>query len=89
MMSKASWNRLERKVLGDKSGGFCCGQRRLFNLFVHWEGIRHRILFWLQKDNKSRRFTEHPTGRMLRIYGKVMDNTWTGDDTFGDGSLFI
>jgi hypothetical protein len=83
---------LERKAQGDKSWWYvCCGPKGDYcNLFVHWEGIRHRILFWQQKDNNVDGLLYWSTSYwkdVEDIWESSWTTPWTGDDTFGDGSL--
>ncbi len=70
----------------------CCAPTGNYcNLFVYQEGIRHRILFWQQKD--------YDVGGMLywdTTYWRYVNYDpwsssftvpWTGDEALGDGSL--
>lgn len=81
-----------RTAAGDKSWWYvCCGpQGDYCNLFIHWEGIRHRILFWQQKDCNVTGLLYWCTTYWNDVedpWSESLTTPWTGDSAFGDGSL--
>jgi len=81
-----------RAAAGDKNWWYvCCGpQGDYCNLFIHWEGIRHRILFWQQKDCNVTGLLYWCTTYWNDIqdpWSESLTTPWTGDSAFGDGSL--
>lgn len=83
----------ERAAAGDKSWWYvCCGPKGKYcNLFIQWEGIRHRLLFWQQKSLKIDGLLYWSTTFWRDIddvWSEPLTAPWTGNDTFGDGSLF-
>lgn len=90
-----------RVASGDKVWWYvCCGPAPTSdycNLFVQQEGIRHRILFWQQKQYDvtgllywSTNYwcdTQNKDGVRTSPWNSAWSTPWTGDDTYGDGSL--
>lgn len=81
-----------RTATGDKSWWYvCCGpQVDYCNLFIHWEGIRHRILFWQQKERNVSGLLYWCTTYWNDVadpWSEALTTPWTGDSAFGDGSL--
>ncbi len=85
----------ERAAQGDKIWWYvCCGpgpKTDYCNLFTQQEGIRHRILFWQQKQQNVTGLLYWSTTYWTDVGGDPWSSAWTtpwtGVDTFGDGSL--
>jgi len=83
----------DRVTTGDKSWWYvCCGPKGDYcNLFTSWEGIQHRLLFWQQKQcNVSGLLYWSTTywADVDDVWTQALTTPWTGNDSFGDGSLF-
>ncbi len=91
-----------RVASGDKVWWYvCCGPSPTSdycNLFVQQSSLIHRILFWQQKqydvtgllywDTTYWRDVQFPDGTHAKDpWESAWTTPWTGDDTFGDGSL--
>lgn len=87
---------------GDKAWWYvCCDPRpdsAYCNLFVQQTGLKHRILFWQQKqlditgllywDVNYWRDAQFSDGSPANsVWESSWTTPWTGNDTFGDGSL--
>lgn len=86
---------------GDKAWWYvCCGPSPTSdycNLFVQQSALKHRILFWQQKqydvtgllywDVNYWRDTQNSEGMPADVWDSAWTTPWTGNDTFGDGSL--
>lgn len=91
----------DRVATGDKVWWYvCCGPAPTSdycNLFVQQEGIRHRILFWQQKQYdvtgllywSTNYWCDTQTKEEIPVspWESAWSTPWTGDDTYGDGSL--
>lgn len=84
----------ERQSKGDKLWWYvCCGPRPssdYCNLFTQYDGLKHRILFWQQKDLGITGLLYWDTNYWFDvsdIWNSAWTTPWTGVDTFGDGSL--
>lgn len=84
----------ERQSRGDKLWWYvCCGPKPssdYCNLFTQYDGLRHRILFWQQKDLGITGLLYWSTNYwkdVSDIWNSSWTTPWTGIDTFGDGSL--
>lgn len=91
----------KRVAGGDKAWWYvCCGPSPTSdycNLFVQQTGLKHRILFWQQKqydvtgllywDVNYWRDTQNSDGILADVWDSAWTTPWTGNDTFGDGSL--
>lgn len=91
----------DRVATGDKVWWYvCCGPAPTSdycNLFVQQEGIRHRLLFWQQKQYDVTGLlywstsywcdTQTKEGIPASPWESAWSTPWTGDDTYGDGSL--
>lgn len=83
----------ERVAEGDRAWWYvCCGpQGDYCNLFTHWDGIKHRILFWQQMDNDVEGLLYWDTTYWKDVnydpWSSAWTTPWTGPNTFGDGSL--
>ncbi len=92
----------QRVANGDKAWWYvCCGPAPTSdycNLFVQQSALKHRILFWQQKqydvtgllywDVNYWRDTQLTDGTPAAdVWESSWTTPWTGDDTFGDGSL--
>ncbi len=82
----------ERVANGDKSWWYvCCGPKGDYcNIFTHWEGIQHRLLFWQQKQNKVTGLLYWSTSYwadVKDVWTQALTTPWTGKESFGDGSL--
>lgn len=78
---------------GDKSWWYvCCGPKGDYcNIFTHWEGIQHRLLFWQQKQCNVTGLLYWSTSYWTDVddvWTEALTTPWTGKDSFGDGSLF-
>lgn len=91
-----------RVAKGDKVWWYvCCGPAPTSdycNLFVQQSALKHRILFWQQKqydvtgllywDVNYWRDAQLSDGTLAAdVWESSWTTPWTGDDTFGDGSL--
>ena len=84
-----------RQALGDRVWWYvCCGPAPTTdycNLFVQQDGIKHRLLFWQQKQQNVTGFLYWNTVYWCDAPGgpwaSAWTTPWTGPDTFGDGSL--
>lgn len=91
-----------RVAQGDKLWWYvCCGPSPTSdycNLFVQQSALKHRILFWQQKqydvtgllywDTNYWRDAQLSDGTPAAdVWESAWTTPWTGDDTFGDGSL--
>lgn len=91
-----------RVAAGDKTWWYvCCGPSPTSdycNLFVQQSALKHRILFWQQKqydvtgllywDTNYWRDTQLSDGTPAAdVWESSWTTPWTGNDTFGDGSL--
>ncbi len=84
---------MERQNEGDKVWWYvCCQPKKDYcNVFTHWEGIKHRILFWQQKQFNVTGMLYWDTTYwkdVSNVWTDSLTTPWTGNDTFGDGSLF-
>ena len=83
----------ERVATGDRAWWYvCCApQGDYCNLFTHWDGIKHRILFWQQKDYDVEGLLYWETAYWKDVnfdpWSSAWTTPWTGPTTFGDGSL--
>lgn len=91
----------KRVANGDKAWWYvCCGPSPTSdycNLFVQQSGLKHRILFWQQKqlditgllywDTNYWRDTQLSDETPADVWDSAWTTPWTGSDTFGDGSL--
>ena len=82
-----------RVANGDRSWWYvCCGpQGDYCNLFTHWEGLQHRLLFWQQKQCDVTGLLYWSTtywNDVDDVWAESLTTPWTGDSAFGDGSLF-
>ena len=85
----------ERQANGDKLWWYvCCGpvpKTAYCNRFTHQEGIKHRLLFWQQKQLNVTGLLYWSTSYWSDVGGDPWSSAWTtpwtGPDTFGDGSL--
>lgn len=85
----------ERQAKGDKLWWYvCCGPSPTTdycNLFTQQDGIKHRILFWQQKQQNVTGLLYWSTTYWSDVGGdpwtSAWTTPWTGPDTFGDGSL--
>ncbi len=85
----------ERQAKGDKLWWYvCCGPSPTTdycNLFTQQDGIKHRILFWQQKQQNVTGLLYWSTSYWSDVGGdpwtSAWTTPWTGPDTFGDGSL--
>ena len=78
---------------GDKSWWYvCCGPKGDYcNIFTHWEGIQHRLLFWQQKQCNVTGLLYWSTSYWTDVddvWTQALTTPWTGKDSFGDGSMF-
>lgn len=83
----------QRVAEGDKSWWYvCCNPKGDYcNIFTHWEGIQHRILFWQQKQFNVTGLLYWSTSYWADVedvWTEALTTPWTGNDSFGDGSLF-
>lgn len=83
-----------RQSKGDKLWWYvCCNPKAssdYCNLFTQYDGLRHRILFWQQKDLGVTGLLYWSTSYWSDvddIWNSAWTTPWTGIDTFGDGSL--
>lgn len=83
-----------RQANGDKLWWYvCCGpgpSSGYCNLFTQFDGIKHRILFWQQKDLGVTGLLYWSTNYWNDVadpWLSAWTTPWTGNDTFGDGSL--
>ena len=84
-----------RQANGDKLWWYvCCGpspKTDYCNLFTQQEGIKHRVLFWQQKQYNVTGLLYWSTSYWSDVGGdpwtSAWTTPWTGVDTFGDGSL--
>lgn len=83
-----------RQADGDRLWWYvCCGpapSSNYCNLFVQFDGIRHRLLFWQQKSLGITGFLYWSVNYWNDISDPWLTSwttPWTGLDTFGDGSL--
>ncbi|MBR5428735.1 MAG: DUF4091 domain-containing protein [Clostridia bacterium] len=85
----------DRAAQGDKIWWYvCCGpgpKTDYCNLFTQQDGIKHRILFWQQKQYDVTGLLYWSTTYWTDVGGdpwtSAWTTPWTGVDTFGDGSL--
>ena len=85
----------ERQANGDKLWWYVCAgpgpNSGYCNLFTQQEGIRHRLLFWQQKQMNVTGFLYWSTTYWNEVGGdpwsSAVTTPWTNADTFGDGSL--
>ena len=85
----------ERQAGGDKLWWYvCCGpgpKTDYCNLFTQQEGLKHRLLFWQQKQQGVTGLLYWSTTYWSDVGGdpwaSAWTTPWTGVDTFGDGSL--
>ena len=85
----------ERQKNGDKLWWYvCCGpgpKTDYCNLFTQQDGIKHRILFWQQKQYDVTGLLYWSTSYWCDAAGgpwaSAWTTPWTGPDTFGDGVL--
>lgn len=85
----------DRVAQGDKAWWYvCCGPSPTSdycNLFTQQDGIKHRILFWQQKQENVTGLLYWSTTYWNDVGGdpwtSAWTTPWTGVDTFGDGSL--
>ncbi len=70
----------------------CCGpQGDYCNIFIHWQGIKGRLLLWQQKALNIQGLLYWDTTYWTDVISPWADpltTPWTGNNTFGDGSLF-
>lgn len=70
----------------------CCGPKGDYcNIFIHWEGIKGRLLLWQQKSLDIEGLLYWDTTYWTDVispWADALTTPWTGNDTFGDGSLF-
>lgn len=86
---------LARKENGDKLWWYvCCGpgpSTDYCNLFVQQQGLKHRLLFWQQKQVGVEGLLYWSTSYWGDTVGgpwaSAWTTPWTGTDTFGDGVL--
>ena len=84
-----------RQADGDKLWWYvCCDPRpssRYCNLFVQQDGIKHRLLFWQQKQLGVTGLLYWSTDYWCDAAGgpwaSALTTPWTGNDTYGDGVL--
>lgn len=83
-----------RQKNGDKLWWYvCCGpapSSNYCNLFTQFDGIRHRLLFWQQKQLNITGLLYWSTNYWNDVadpWQSSWTTPWTGNDTFGDGSL--
>ena len=84
-----------RAAQGDKIWWYvCCGPAPTSdycNLFTQQDGVKHRILFWQQKQQNVTGLLYWCTTYWTDVGGDPWSSAWTtpwtGVDTFGDGSL--
>ena len=83
----------DRVASGDRAWWYvCCAPKGDYcNLFTHWDGIKHRILFWQQKDYDVEGLLYWDTTYWKDVnydpWSSAWTTPWTGPNTFGDGSL--
>ena len=85
----------ERQANGDKLWWYvCCGpapSSDYCNLFVQQDGVKHRVLFWQQKQYDVTGLLYWSTSYWKDTVGgpwaSAWTTPWTGSDTFGDGVL--
>ncbi len=85
----------DRAAQGDKIWWYvCCGPSPTSdycNLFTQQDGIKHRVLFWQQKQQNVTGLLYWSTTYWTDVGGdpwtSAWTTPWTGVDTFGDGSL--
>ena len=85
----------DRAAQGDKIWWYvCCGpspKSDYCNLFTQQDGIKHRLLFWQQKQQGVTGLLYWSTSYWTDVGGdpwtSAWTTPWTGVDTFGDGSL--
>lgn len=69
----------------------CCYPKKDYcNVFIHWEGIRGRLLLWQQKSLNIEGLLYWDTtywADVVSPWADALTTPWTGNDTFGDGSL--
>ncbi len=69
----------------------CCGpQGDYCNIFIHFEGIRGRLLSWQQKKLNIGGLLYWDTTfwrDVISPWGDALTTPWTGNTAFGDGSL--
>ena len=84
-----------RAAQGDKIWWYvCCGPAPTSdycNLFTQQDGVKHRLLFWQQKQQNVTGLLYWSTTYWTDVGGDPWSSAWTtpwtGVDTFGDGSL--
>ncbi len=69
----------------------CCGpQEDYCNAFIHFEGIKGRLLLWQQKSLNIEGLLYWSTNYWTDVvspWGDALTTPWTGNTAFGDGSL--
>lgn len=85
----------ERRADGSKIWWYiCCAPRpdtKYPNIFTQSDGIEGRILMWQQKMVNATGLLYWDTtywNNVVSPWASAWTTPWTGDDTFGDGSLF-
>ncbi|NLO46307.1 MAG: DUF4091 domain-containing protein [Clostridiales bacterium] len=82
----------ERRADGTKIWWYvCCGpQDDYCNIFIHFEGIKGRLLLWQQKERDITGLLYWDTTfwrDVISPWGDALTTPWTGNTAFGDGSL--
>jgi hypothetical protein len=82
----------KRRADGSKIWWYvCCGPKDDYcNIFIHWAGIRGRLLLWQQKELNITGLLYWDTTYWTDVvtpWSSALTTPWTGNDTFGDGSL--
>ncbi|HPP67964.1 MAG TPA: DUF4091 domain-containing protein [Clostridiales bacterium] len=82
----------KRRADGSKMWWYvCCSPQGSYcNIFTHWEGIKGRLLLWQQKQFNVQGLLYWDTTYWKDVvspWGDALTTPWTGNDTFGDGSL--
>ncbi len=69
----------------------CCGpQENYCNIFIHFEGIKGRLIAWQQKKLNIGGLLYWDTNYWCDVtspWGDPLTTPWTGNTAFGDGSL--
>ena len=86
---------MARKAAGDKIWWYvCCGpgpSTDYCNFFVQQQGLKHRLLFWQQKQTGVEGLLYWSTNYWgdtdVGPWASAWTTPWTGNDTFGDGVL--
>ena len=87
--------RVQRQKNGDKLWWYvCCGpspSSNYCNLFTQQDGVKHRVLFWQQKQYNVTGLLYWSTSYWCDAAGgpwaTAWTTPWTGTDTYGDGVL--